>query len=39
MNLLKFQAEERARLAELTPATYTGNAEQAKQINELISKI
>lgn len=32
--------EERARLAELTPATYTGNAaEQAKQINELISKI
>ncbi|MFI7934551.1 hypothetical protein ACFMJQ_16930, partial [Acinetobacter baumannii] len=25
---------------ELTPATYTGNAaEQAKQINELISKI
>ena len=33
-------SEERARLAELTPATYTGNAaEQAKQINELISKI
>ncbi|MDS7956728.1 MULTISPECIES: adenylosuccinate lyase [unclassified Acinetobacter] len=32
--------EERARLAELTPATYTGNAaEQAKQINDLISKI
>ncbi|RLZ10855.1 adenylosuccinate lyase [Acinetobacter sp. 2JN-4] len=38
--LLQVPADERARLAELTPATYTGNAaEQAKQINELISKI
>ncbi|MBC69242.1 adenylosuccinate lyase [Acinetobacter sp.] len=38
--LLQVPAEERARLAELTPATYTGNAaEQAKQINDLISKI
>ena len=31
---------DRARLAEMTPATYTGNAaEQAKQIKDLISKI
>ena len=31
---------DRARLAEMTPATYTGNAaEQAKQIQDLISKI
>jgi len=38
--LTQVPSEERARLAELTPATYTGNAaEQAKQINELISKI
>lgn len=38
--LLQVPAEERARLAELTPATYTGNAaEQAKQINDLINKI
>ncbi|ENU96525.1 adenylosuccinate lyase [Acinetobacter sp. CIP 102082] len=38
--LLEVPADERARLAELTPATYTGNAaEQAKQINDLISKI
>ncbi|QER39213.1 adenylosuccinate lyase [Acinetobacter suaedae] len=38
--LAQVPAEERDRLAELTPATYTGNAaEQAKQINELISKI
>ncbi|EQB3194162.1 adenylosuccinate lyase [Acinetobacter baumannii] len=38
--LAQVPSEERARLAELTPATYTGNAaEQAKQINELISKI
>lgn len=38
--LLQVPAEERARLAELKPATYTGNAaEQAKQINDLISKI
>ncbi|ENU07998.1 adenylosuccinate lyase [Acinetobacter calcoaceticus] len=38
--LLQVPSEERARLAELTPATYTGNAaEQAKQINDLISKI
>ena len=38
--LLQVPADERARLAELTPATYTGNAaEQAKQINDLISKI
>ncbi|WP_163082267.1 adenylosuccinate lyase [Acinetobacter baumannii] len=38
--LVQVPSEERARLAELTPATYTGNAaEQAKQINELISKI
>ncbi|OLV76558.1 adenylosuccinate lyase, partial [Acinetobacter baumannii] len=35
--LAQVPSEERARLAELTPATYTGNAaEQAKQINELI---
>lgn len=33
-------AEQRARLAELTPATYIGNAaEQAKQIKDLIAKI
>ncbi|MDY6487356.1 adenylosuccinate lyase [Acinetobacter faecalis] len=33
-------AEDRARLAEMTPATYTGNAaEQAKQVADLISKI
>ncbi|RZF55928.1 adenylosuccinate lyase [Acinetobacter halotolerans] len=38
--LLQVPADERARLAELTPATYTGNAtEQAKQINDLINKI
>ncbi|ERS04229.1 adenylosuccinate lyase [Acinetobacter sp. COS3] len=38
--LLQVPAEERARLAELKPATYTGNAaEQAKQINDLINKI
>ncbi|MDX8163275.1 adenylosuccinate lyase [Acinetobacter pittii] len=38
--LSQVPSEERARLAELTPATYTGNAaEQAKQINNLISKI
>lgn len=38
--LLQVPADERARLAELTPATYTGNAaEQAKQINDLIGKI
>ncbi|MGA6137036.1 adenylosuccinate lyase [Acinetobacter dispersus] len=38
--LAQVPADERARLAELTPATYTGNAaEQAKQINNLISKI
>lgn len=38
--LAQVPSDERARLAELTPATYTGNAaEQAKQINELISKI
>lgn len=38
--LLQVPADERARLAELSPATYTGNAaEQAKQINDLISKI
>ncbi|WP_457970781.1 adenylosuccinate lyase [Acinetobacter calcoaceticus] len=38
--LLQVPSEERARLAELTPATYTGNAaEQAKKINDLISKI
>ena len=38
--LLQVPADKRARLAELTPATYTGNAaEQAKQINDLISKI
>ncbi|WP_375037937.1 adenylosuccinate lyase [Acinetobacter sp. RW6] len=38
--LLQVPSEERARLAELTPGTYTGNAaEQAKQINDLISKI
>ena len=33
-------AADRARLAEMTPASYTGNAaEQAKQIKELIAKI
>ncbi|MGB9191297.1 MULTISPECIES: adenylosuccinate lyase [unclassified Acinetobacter] len=33
-------AADRARLAEMTPATYTGNAStQAKQIKDLISKI
>ncbi len=33
-------AEDRARLAEMTPATYTGNAaEQAKNVADLISKI
>lgn len=33
-------ASDRARLAEMTPATYTGNASvQAQQIQELISKI
>ncbi|WP_298142783.1 adenylosuccinate lyase [uncultured Acinetobacter sp.] len=33
-------AEDRARLATMTPATYTGNAaEQAKQVQDLISKI
>ncbi|WP_297424454.1 adenylosuccinate lyase [uncultured Acinetobacter sp.] len=33
-------AADRARLAEMTPATYTGNAaEQAKQVQDLISKI
>lgn len=38
--LSQVPSEERARLAELTPATYIGNAaEQAKQINDLISKI
>ncbi|WP_284084857.1 adenylosuccinate lyase [Acinetobacter nosocomialis] len=38
--LAQVPSEERARLAELTPATYTGNAaEQAKKINDLISKI
>ena len=38
--LAQVPAEERARLAELTPATYTGNAaEQAQQINDLIKKI
>ncbi|CAI3101734.1 Adenylosuccinate lyase [Acinetobacter calcoaceticus] len=38
--LSQVPSEERARLAELTPATYTGNAaEQAKQINDLVSKI
>ncbi len=38
--LAQVPADERARLSELTPATYTGNAaEQAKQINDLISKI
>lgn len=38
--LAQVPSEERARLANLTPATYTGNAaEQAKQINDLISKI
>ncbi|RZH12859.1 adenylosuccinate lyase [Acinetobacter pittii] len=38
--LAQVPSKERARLAELTPATYTGNAaEQAKQINDLISKI
>ncbi|MEG2445334.1 MAG: adenylosuccinate lyase, partial [Acinetobacter sp.] len=38
--LAQVPADERARLAELSPATYIGNAaEQAKQINDLISKI
>ncbi|WP_343681563.1 adenylosuccinate lyase [Acinetobacter baylyi] len=38
--LSQVPAEERARLAEMTPASYTGNAaEQAKQINDLINKI
>ena len=38
--LAQVPADERARLAELSPATYTGNAaEQAKQINDLISNI
>jgi len=38
--LLQVPADERARLAELTPATYTGNAaEQAKQIKTLINKL
>lgn len=33
-------ATDRARLATMTPATYTGNAaEQAKQIKALIAKI
>ena len=33
-------AADRARLAEMTPATYTGNAaDQAKQVKDLISKI
>jgi len=33
-------AADRARIAEMTPATYTGNAaEQAKQVADLISKI
>ncbi len=33
-------AEDRARLAEMTPATYTGNAAaQAKQVQDLIAKI
>ena len=33
-------AADRARLAEMTPATYTGNAaEQAKQVAALIAKI
>ena len=33
-------ASDRARLAEMTPATYTGNAaDQAKQVADLISKI
>ena len=33
-------AADRARLAEMTPASYTGNAaEQAKQIKDLIAKI
>ena len=33
-------AADRARLAEMTPATYTGNAaEQAKQVKDLIAKI
>ena len=31
---------DRARLAEMTPASYTGNAaDQAKQVAELIAKI
>ena len=38
--LAQVPADERARLAELTPATYTGNAaEQAQQINDLINKL
>ncbi|ESK55285.1 adenylosuccinate lyase [Acinetobacter tjernbergiae] len=38
--LAQVPADERTRLAELSPATYTGNAaEQAKQINDLIGKI
>ncbi|WP_130802923.1 adenylosuccinate lyase [Acinetobacter ihumii] len=38
--LAQVPTDERARLAELTPATYTGNAtEQAKQINDLINKL
>ncbi|MEB6479444.1 adenylosuccinate lyase [Acinetobacter vivianii] len=38
--LAQVPEDERTRLAQLTPATYTGNAaEQAKQINDLISKI
>lgn len=38
--LLAVPAEDRARLAEMTPATYTGNAAlQAKQIKDLIAKI
>ncbi|MEG1032459.1 MAG: adenylosuccinate lyase, partial [Acinetobacter sp.] len=33
-------AADRARLATMTPATYTGNAaDQAKQIKDLIAKI
>ncbi|ENV05836.1 adenylosuccinate lyase [Acinetobacter sp. CIP 102637] len=38
--LAQVPADERSRLAELTPATYIGNAaEQAKQINDLINKL
>ena len=38
--LAQVPEDERTRLAELTPATYTGKAaEQATQINDLISKI